>query len=195
MTAMESVVAGGEGVATTARDELVELVIEASTSFETDRDRARCCIQRAAQLARDKKVARPRAGATAFRGGLATWQMKKLTAYIEANLGDKIRIVELASIVGLSPGYFFRAFKLSFGLSPHTYIMRQRILRAQVLVATSNAPLSRIAIDCGLADQAHFSRVFRRLVGVTPALWRRAEGVRNQVDRAGTTGSARRHCI
>jgi AraC-like DNA-binding protein len=75
--------------------------------------------------------------------------------------------------VNLSIGHFFRAFRATFGATPHAYIMRQRILHAKMLMASSKAPLARIAFDCGLCDQAHFSRAFRRVVGVSPNVWRR----------------------
>jgi len=54
------------------------------------------------------------------------------------------------------------------------YIMRRRVERAQGLMLTTNIPLAQIAVSCGIADQAHFNRLFRRFVGETPGTWRRA---------------------
>ena len=73
----------------------------------------------------------------------------------------------------LSTSHFFRAFRQTFGESPHAYIMQRRIRRAQELMLTSRLPLSQVALECGMCDQAHFSRAFRRIVGTNPNAWRR----------------------
>jgi len=77
----------------------------------------------------------------------------------------------------LSPCHFSRVFRDSFGCSPLEYVTRRRMEHAQGLMLSTDAPLSQIALDCGLADQAHFSRLFRRFVGETPRSWRRARVV------------------
>jgi transcriptional regulator GlxA family with amidase domain len=108
------------------------------------------------------------------RGGLAPWQVRKILTYIEAHLGAPIATAELANLVRLSPCYFSRAFRRSFNDSPHAYLMRRRVERAQGLMLTTTAPLAQIAVSCGLADQAHFTRLFRRFAGESPRAWRRA---------------------
>jgi AraC family transcriptional regulator len=155
---------------------LAELIIEASCSFETDRPKARRCIERAVELVLCGAAPAP-IGPAATRGGLAGWQVRQVKAYIEANLGDKIPIADLAAYVHMSIGHFFRTFRTSFGSSPQSYIMRQRILRAERLMRSSSEPLARIALECGLCDQAHLSRAFRRIVGVSPNAWRRQAGL------------------
>ncbi len=112
--------------------------------------------------------------AVSGRGGLAPWQIRQVKTYIVANLGTTIRTQDLASIARLSPFHFGRAFRESFGDSPHSYLLRRRIERSQGLMLTTNSSLAEIAIDCGLADQAHFGNIFRRLVGESPGAWRRA---------------------
>ena len=107
-------------------------------------------------------------------GGLAPWQIRRVTTHIEAHLDEHIRNRELAILVRLSSFYFCRAFRESFADSPHGYIMRRRVERAQGLMLTTNIPLAQIAVSCGIADQAHFNRLFRRFVGETPGTWRRA---------------------
>ena len=107
------------------------------------------------------------------RGGLARWQLKRVNDYIEANLGSAIRVPDLARIAQQSVSHFSRAFKRSIGYTPHDYVMRQRMLRAQDIMLSSELPLVRIAVDCGMGDQSHFSRVFRKLVGINPWAWRR----------------------
>jgi transcriptional regulator GlxA family with amidase domain len=77
-------------------------------------------------------------------------------------------------LANLSRYHFSRAFRQSFEDTPHAYVMRRRIERAQGLMLTSVVPLGQIAVECGLADQAHFTKLFRRLVGESPSVWRRA---------------------
>jgi AraC-like DNA-binding protein len=108
------------------------------------------------------------------RGGLAPWQVRKLTAYIETHLGSGIAIADLAALAKLSTFHFCRAFRQSLNETPRTYVMRRRVERAQGLMFHPDASLARIAIDCGFADQAHFNKVFRRIVGESPGAWRRA---------------------
>ena len=72
----------------------------------------------------------------------------------------------------LSTGHFFRAFRKSFGEAPLAYVARRRIQRSQELMLGSRATLAQIALDCGMFDQPHFTRVFRRIVGLNPSVWR-----------------------
>jgi len=108
-----------------------------------------------------------------LKGGLAGWQTRKIIAHIDRNLAETLSTEALAEVVRLSTGHFCRAFKASMGETPHGYIMRQRIRRAQILMLESNDSLSDIACACGLTDQAHLTRLFRRATGTTPMLWRR----------------------
>jgi AraC family transcriptional regulator len=108
------------------------------------------------------------------RRGLAPWQVRKVSAYIEAHLDSTVDTPALASLVKLSVFHFCRAFQASFGESPHTYVMRRRVECAQGLMLQTKSPLAQIAIECGLSDQAHFSKSFRRFVGESPGAWRRA---------------------
>jgi len=114
------------------------------------------------------------AGRSVPRGGLTAWQARRVAAYIDENLSRKIHINSLASLIGLSEGHFSREFKRSFGLTAHAYLVRRRIEVAQSLMLTTCDPLSDIALGCGMSDQSHFSRSFRRVVGETPDVWRRS---------------------
>jgi AraC family transcriptional regulator len=111
------------------------------------------------------------------RGGLAPWQVCKVLTHIEAQLSAPITIAELANLVRLSPFHFSRAFRRSFNNSPHAYLIRRRVERAQGLMLTTTTPLAEIAVSCGLADQAHFTRLFRRFAGESPGAWRRARAM------------------
>jgi transcriptional regulator GlxA family with amidase domain len=94
-------------------------------------------------------------------------------AHIEANLGTTIRNQELAAIARLKTFHFNVAFRNSVGDSPHGYLIRRRVERAQGLMLSTQKSLSDIAAECGLADQGHLTRLLRRIVGESPAAWRR----------------------
>jgi AraC-like DNA-binding protein len=95
-------------------------------------------------------------------------------AYIEANLAAAIQAKDLAALVNLSTSHFFRGFKASTGMTPFEYVAQRRVELARKLMHTTSDPLSHIAIQCGLCDQSHLCRLFRRLVGQSPHAWRRA---------------------
>jgi transcriptional regulator GlxA family with amidase domain len=114
----------------------------------------------------------PQEGEVSARGGLAGWQLRKVIRHIDENLGHALPCYDLATVARLSTGHFCRAFKTSVGEPPHAYVIRQRIRRAQSLMLHTEDTLSEIACTCGLTDQAHLTRLFRRIVGSTPKAWR-----------------------
>ena len=124
------------------------------------------------------------------RGGLATWQIRRVTAHIEADLAAKVRIRDLAGLIEVSSSHFSRAFKQSFADTPHRYVMRRRVERAKTLMLATKTSLGRIAADCGFADQPHFNRHFRRLVGENPNAWRRARACAPRVNDRLTFGAS-----
>jgi AraC family transcriptional regulator len=105
--------------------------------------------------------------------GLAPWQTRKVKEFIDASLASTIRLRDCASEARLSASYFSRAFKATFGTTMCHYIRRRRIERAQQLMLLSKEPLSQIALACGFSDQAHYCRVFRDVMGLSPNAWRR----------------------
>ncbi|MGK3796952.1 helix-turn-helix domain-containing protein, partial [Enterococcus faecium] len=72
--------------------------------------------------------------------------------YVEERLGDTIVLDGLAAVVRLSTGHFCRAFKVTVGETPHAFLIRRRIRRAQTLMLTTKESLSHIACTCGLTD-------------------------------------------
>ena len=105
---------------------------------------------------------------------LIAWQRRRVLEHIEIRLGTPIRNRELAALVDFSEFHFNVAFRNSLGTSPHEFLIRRRIERAQQLMLSTDMPLCDIAAECGLADQAHLSRLFRKVVGETPAAWRKS---------------------
>jgi AraC family transcriptional regulator len=173
---------------------LAELFRAVSSALRDERDAAEQSIQRVAILLDiDATVAdlpetpvMSESNTHHGRGGLAPWQIREVKIHIASNLGAGIRTQDLATIAGLSPFHFSRAFRDSFGDSPHSYLLRRRIERSQGLMLTTNATLADIALDCGLVDQAHFGKLFRRLVGESPGAWRRARA--SQAAQTGRKG-------
>ena len=80
---------------------------------------------------------------------------------------------QIAAEFDLSVSHFSRAFRISTGLPPHQWLLRQRVKVAKQLMTVRDLPLSEIAISAGFANQSHFTRVFSAAVGVSPAAWRR----------------------
>jgi AraC family transcriptional regulator len=151
---------------------LLELLTVAQSQVELDRRAAQAYLSRATALLH-ANLARENLATPSFRGRLPRWQAKRLAAYIEEHLDRSISSEDLAALIGISAGHFFRSFKATFGRAPFAYIAQQRIERAQRLMLTTNRPLCQIALDCGLCDQSHLTRLFRRIVGTTPSEWRR----------------------
>ena len=104
---------------------------------------------------------------------MALWQQRSVEAYIAANLHTTIRMAELAKVAQCTPSRFRRSFKMSFGCTPHQYVIRRRIARTQRLMTISNESLVQISAKCGFADQFHLRNMFRRVVGQPPGAWRR----------------------
>jgi AraC-like DNA-binding protein len=94
-------------------------------------------------------------------------------AYIESHLAESCRREDAARVAGLSKSQFTRAFRKRFGCCFRRYVQNRRLALAQEMMLT-DTPLSQIAVNCGMADQAHLSKFFRRRVGQTPSAWRRS---------------------
>jgi AraC family transcriptional regulator len=107
-------------------------------------------------------------------GGLAVWQDRRAREFIEARLADNLALADIARECELSVAQFARAFKRSTGLPPHRYLTERRIERARLLLMRSDLPLADVAVRCGFADQSHFTKIFRRALGVSPGSFRRA---------------------
>ncbi|TCL68113.1 AraC family transcriptional regulator [Rhizobium sp. BK251] len=109
------------------------------------------------------------------RSRLAAWQLRRATDFIRENCLRNIRLEELANLTGLSQSHFSHAFKASTGIAPHQWQTNARLERAKQLLMQGQHPLTSIAAETGFSDQAHFTRVFRKNLGTTPADWKKAQ--------------------
>ena len=114
-----------------------------------------------------------RPGSEPTRGGLAPWQVKRACERLDSDLGGKLSLQQIAAEFDLSVSHFSRAFRISTGLPPHQWLLRQRVKTAKQLLSVRDLPLSEIAMSAGFANQAHFTRVFSAVAGVSPGAWRR----------------------
>jgi AraC family transcriptional regulator len=111
----------------------------------------------------------PHSVPVAARGiALSAAQIRDVREHVRANLEHDIGLAELADRVGLSPHYFSTLFKNAFGVSPHRYILSERVHEAKRLLSGGRMAISEVALRLGFADQSHFSHVFRTFVGTTP---------------------------
>ena len=153
---------------------VVQLLEFARTEFERDREAAKASLTQAtsilrSELERREAVSKPKNGT----GELARWQVLRLRAYVDSHLSETIHVTDLSRIARRSTAHFCRAFKRTFGQTPHAYVIAQRLERARVLMLESDEQLCVIAVLCGFTDQAHLSKLFRQHVGETPGAWRR----------------------
>jgi AraC-like DNA-binding protein len=115
-----------------------------------------------------------RALARPVRGGLAPWQVRRAKEILCANLDGRVPLKELAQECRLSVSHFSHAFRRSMGAAPHNWLLTRRVEAAKQKLRDHRLTLSDVALACGFADQSHLTRVFTRMVGISPGAWRRA---------------------
>jgi AraC family transcriptional regulator len=104
---------------------------------------------------------------------LTDQQMRRVTDFVQAHLDQDLPLERLSEQTGFSPYHFARLFRQTTGTSPHQFVLRQRVERAQLLLNEREVPLAQIAAACGFTDQSHLTQVFKRHVGLTPRAYRR----------------------
>ncbi|MBD2463637.1 helix-turn-helix transcriptional regulator [Oscillatoria sp. FACHB-1407] len=121
-------------------------------------------------LLRDYSTTQPHI--TQYDGGLGDRKLLQVTHYINEALDQDIKLADLAQLAGVSQSHFSRLFKRSMGLSPHQYLLQQRVERAKQLLKNTNQSLVEIALACGFDSHSHFTRQFRHITGLTPKAYR-----------------------
>ena len=105
---------------------------------------------------------------------LSTRKLRLVQDYIHAGLATSLTLDDIAASVHMSVFHFARMFKATTGQTPHTYVTRLRVERAQELLRTSSWCMPAIARRVGFSSKSHFAAVFLRLTGISPHLFRSA---------------------
>ncbi len=108
------------------------------------------------------------------KGCLAPWQERRAAEFLVAHLDEPFSLVELANACELSRSYFIKAFKESFGKTPHRWLMDYRVGRSRQMLR-QGASLAEIALACGFSDQSHMTRVFVDYTGISPGRYRKLQ--------------------
>jgi AraC family transcriptional regulator len=107
------------------------------------------------------------------QSGLAPWQLRRAKEMLRGDLSENQSLPSVARACKLSVSHFSRAFKASTGVPPHQWLVTARIEMARELLIRTPTPLVEVAGICGFADQSHFTRIFSRVIGSSPRVWRR----------------------
>lgn len=97
--------------------------------------------------------------------------IQRVRQFLAQNYADTVSLEDLSKVANLSPFYLHRTFTREVGLSPHAFQMQVRISRAKILLSEGR-PLRTVAAETGFSDQSHFTREFKRVVGLTPGAYR-----------------------
>lgn len=107
--------------------------------------------------------------------GLSVSVLQKTFDFIDQNLHRRIVIERLADTAGVGAAQFARLFKRATNVTLHQYIIKRRVERASELLSETQMPIAEIAHECGFADQVHLTRFFGRIIGTSPASFRKKE--------------------
>ena len=103
---------------------------------------------------------------------LPAWKLRRVLDFAEENLFHPIYLSELSEIAGLSRMHFAAQFRAATGHSPHAYLLRRRIERAQNLLGDLTLSVADVASTVGFKNNAHFANAFKKVVGEPPSRWR-----------------------
>lgn len=95
-----------------------------------------------------------------------------ICAYIDAHLAEKLTLPTLAKVAGLSPSYFGQMFRAALGVSPMSYVVGQRVLRAREMLRRGQGTVAEVAYATGFSDQQQMNWHFRRLLHTPPSAYR-----------------------
>ncbi|MFB2893513.1 helix-turn-helix domain-containing protein [Aerosakkonemataceae cyanobacterium BLCC-F50] len=107
-----------------------------------------------------------------YGDGLPKYRFREAIAYINEHLSEEISLEAIANHLHISQHYFCHLFKQSMGISPYQYVLRQRIEKAKQLLKQRKLTIVDVAMECGFANQTHFTKHFRKLTGTTPRAYR-----------------------
>ncbi len=105
-------------------------------------------------------------------GGLPWHSLRRICDFIQDNLNRQLTLVDLSTVVHMSPYHFARLFKQSTGVPPHRFVLGQRIARASLLLHAPRLSIAEVARLVGFRTPSHFTTAFRRMTGITPSAYR-----------------------
>ena len=126
----------------------------------------------AINLLRDYSTAKPHIAL--YEGGLGDRKISQISDYIQAHLDQPIKLTDLAAVAGMSQYHFSRLFKQSMGITPHQYLLKQRVEQAQQLLKGTKLAIAEVALRCGFNSQSHLTKHFRATTGTTPSRYRKS---------------------
>ncbi len=164
------------------RDPFAEQLAKALTEHgnSTDQEFVRCIGQTLALHVARRELPRTKVNA------LPKWRLRRVEEYVGTHFDHCISLSDLARVAGLSRMHFAAQFRAATGYRPREYLLHQRIEHAKSLLSNSKTSLAEVALAVGFCTQAHFSTVFKRITGDTPARWRCAR--RSELSLAATFG-------
>ena len=108
--------------------------------------------------------------------GLGSAQINRIHSFLRKRISHNTRPSELAELLGYTPVYFSRVFRNAFGMSPRSYILREKIRQAAILLTETKEPVVKIAQMLGYQNEFLLSRQFREVMGVSPMAFRKRGG-------------------
>jgi AraC family transcriptional regulator len=112
-----------------------------------------------------------------YDGGLSDHQLLQVANYVHDCLDRDINLSDLAGLLGISKFHFSRHFKQATGLTPHQYVLQQRLEQAKHLLKKTKLPVMEIAMLCGFSNHSHLGKVIRQHTGLSPKAYRISQGI------------------
>ena len=167
----------------------LKLLEEAARQLQRSDEAAHGAVVQATSLLRKQIDPEARQELPEGTGRLLAWQARKVLDYIDGHIAGPVLVADLCALISRSEAHFSRAFRHTFGESPHAFVIRRRLELAARYMLQTDASLGDIACRCGFTDQAHLCKLFRQSTGQTPGAWRRAHSTLEEADRLGAGNS------
>jgi AraC family transcriptional regulator len=165
-------------------DHVIRSLSSALETVELERDEPcaealrRAIAARLAALHPEMRAANYAGEASANRRpiqALQKWRLRRVIEYVDSNLSNRVTLLDLAAVAGLSRMHFASQFRVATGLRPHEFLLQRRIRHSRKLLRNTPMTIVEIALTVGFQTQAHFTTVFKRFAGCTPRQWRLAD--------------------